>query len=282
MIKLIALDLDGTTLNNDGRLSEITKQTLKTAIKKGVEVVIATGRVYAALPKEILAIDGIRYCLSSNGANIINLKAKKLVYTNFIHPNIVETVVETLAKYDFMTEVFTGGHAYIERSIYKDIQKNGSGFKNTDYLLSTREPVENLFRYILGRKDFIENINLNFTDQNEKEMMKRVLEAIPGINVTSSFIYNLEICGMATSKADALNQLCKMLGLTTDELMACGDSDNDIEMLKVSGLSVAMGNANDEVKAVAKHIAPTNQENGVAWAIESFVLEKIRARPFAY
>jgi Cof subfamily protein (haloacid dehalogenase superfamily) len=104
-------------------------------------------------------------------------------------------------------------------------------------------------------------------------MMKNVLSEISDISITSSFDYNLEICGKSASKAEALRQLCNMLGLTANEVMACGDSHNDIEMLKVVGMPVAVGNANGQVKAIAKYIAPPNNENGVAKAIELFILQ---------
>jgi len=272
MIKLIALDLDGTTLKNNGQLEKKTKTILEATIARNVQVVIATGRVLSALPKEMLEIKGISYALTSNGANIVDLNTREPIYTNFINAAAVETVVKTLREYDFMTEVFTGGHAYVERAVYEDVQENGSAFKNTDYLLATREPVENLLDYILLHKDSIENINLNFKEQKDRMMMKNVLREISDISITSSFDYNLEICGMSTCKAEALRQLCEILGITANEVMACGDSHNDIEMLKFVGLPVAVGNAKDQVKAVAKYIAPTNDENGVAEAIERLIL----------
>ena len=272
MIKLIALDLDGTTLKNDGQLTEKNKKAFESAIAKGVQIVIATGRVLSALPKDILKIRDITYAITSNGANIVDLKSRKPIYTNFIKASAVEDVVRTLKEYDFMVESFIEGHAYTEKAVYEDVQANGSVYKNTEYLLTTREPVENLLDNILLHKDSIENININFEEQNERMMMRQVLMNINNISITSSFDYNLEICGMRTSKAEALKQLCTMLKFTTDEVMACGDSHNDIEMLSVVGLPVAVGNAKDEVKAVAKYIVSANEENGVAEAIERFIL----------
>jgi len=272
MMKLIALDLDGTTLNKDGQLTKEMTMAFEAAIAKGVHIVIATGRVLSALPKDILKIKGIQYVITSNGANIVDLKSRELIYTNFIKASAVEDVVRTLKNYDFMTESFTEGHAYIEKAVYEDVQANGSVYNNTEYLLTTREPVENLLDHILQHKDSIENININFEEQKERMMMKQVLISISNVSITSSFDYNLEICGMRTSKAEALRQLCAMLGFTTNEVMACGDSHNDIEMLKEAGLPVAVGNAKDEVKAVAKYIVSTNEENGVAEAIKRFIL----------
>ena len=274
MIKLIALDLDGTTLNREGQLSPKTKKVIEAAIARGTEVVIATGRVLSALPEDVLTMKGLHYAITSNGANTVDMKSDQSIYTNLIDEKIVEHIIKTLKKYEFMTEVFTNGNAYIEEAVYNEIRKNGSPFHNTSYLLTTREPVAGLFEYILAHRKTIENINLNFENPKDRIMMKDVLTHLAGIAVTSSFNYNLEICGSGVSKADALKWLCNMLNLTSNEVMACGDSDNDIEMLKYAGLSIAVENANERVKKVAGCIAPANDENGVAEAIERLILSE--------
>ena len=102
--------------------------------------------------------------------------------------------------------------------------------------------------------------------------MYEKLIRLPEATITSSFDHNLEIGGATTSKADALRQMGKLLGIRQDEMMAIGDSPNDIAMLLESGTPVAVGNAKPEVKEIAKYIAPTNHEDGVADAIEKFVL----------
>ncbi len=273
MIKLIALDLDGTTLNNEGKLSPKTKMVIETTITRGVPVVIATGRVLSALPQDVLRIKGLHYVITSNGANLIDMKSNKLIYNNFINAEIVEHILRTLKKYKFMTEVFTNGNAYIEEAVYNKIRQNGSPFHNTSYVLATRKPVAGLFDYILMHRKTIENINLNFENPKDRIMMRDVLARIDGIAVTSSFDYNLEICGSSTSKADALKRLCNMLGIASNEVMACGDSENDIEMLRYVGVPIAVENAKKQVKEVARHIALSNDRNGVAEAIERLVLE---------
>lgn len=92
MIKLIALDLDGTTLNYEGRLEDRTKVILEAAIAKGVIIVIATGRVFSAIPKEILEISGIHYAITSNGANLIDLNTRQLIYSNLMNQITVENI----------------------------------------------------------------------------------------------------------------------------------------------------------------------------------------------
>ena len=102
MIKLIALDLDRTTLCSDNSLSARNRNALETAISNGVNVVIATGRPLTALPENVTEINGIQFALTSNGAQIIDLRSKRSIYDNFIDPASVQQIKDTLGKYDYM------------------------------------------------------------------------------------------------------------------------------------------------------------------------------------
>ncbi len=271
-IKLIALDLDGTTLNDDRVISDANRQALEAAIDKGVNVVIATGRAFSALPEDVFRIRGIQYVLTSNGAVITDLRSNQAIYENCIAPGAVEEAVALLRQYDFMIEAFTGGGAYMEKAFYDRIRETGRSFRNVDYVLTTRQPVEGLFDFILEHREHIENINVNFENQGDRAMMREVLGRLENTTLTSSFDHNLEIGGSTTSKAGALKELGKILGVSPQDMMAIGDSPNDMAMMRLAGMPVAVGNAKDEVKAVAKHVAASNHENGVAEAVRKFVL----------
>lgn len=271
-VKLIALDMDGTTLNNEGKISGRNRKTLEKAAAKGVNIVIATGRPRSALPKDVLEIGAIRYALTSNGARITDLAEGKTIYENCMSPLAAERSVELLRNYRYVIECFIDGVAYIDKWYYDEVKQSGESFRSVSYILNTRNPVEDIYQFILEHRNSIENININFEDISEKPAMRERLLTIPEATITSSFNHNLEIGGATTSKADALEHMCQIFGVGQDEMMAVGDSPNDIAMLKASGIPVAVGNAKDEVKAVARYIAPTNQEDGVADAIEKFVL----------
>ncbi len=271
-IKLIALDLDGTTLNNDRVISDANRQALEAAIDKGVNVVIATGRAFSALPEDVFHIRGIQYVLTSNGAVITDLRTNQAIYENCIAPAAVEKAVALLRQYDFMIEAFTEGGAYIEKSVYDHIKETRLSFRHVDYVLTTRQPVEGLLDFILAHKAHIENINVNFEDQGDRAMMREVLGKLENTTLTTSFDHNLEIGGSTTSKAGALKELGRILKVPPEEMMAVGDSPNDMAMMQLAGMPVAVGNAKDEVKAIAKYVAASNHEDGVAEAVQKFVL----------
>ncbi len=272
-IKLIALDLDGTTLNKKGRLSERTKNALEEAIRCGVHVVIATGRTFTAVPEEVKAIEGIEYILSSNGAEIRNLQRNgECVYSNYIDAYAVEKAIAELKKHDFMLEVFVNGIAYTDSTHYELAKQGGLPYRNSQYVVDTRNPVDDILKFTIANKDRIENININFDNQDDRMRMREILSRLPAVTLTTSFDHNLEIGGATTSKASALEALGRILGVSRDEIMACGDSPNDGAMMSIAGFPVAVGNAKDEIKAMAVYVTDTNDNDGVAKAVEKLVL----------
>ncbi len=271
-IKLVALDLDGTTLNNDRVISERTRKAFSEADARGVNIVIATGRPFSALPKDVFEIDAIRYVLTSNGASITDLRENRTFYENCLSPAAVENAVALLRTHPYIIECFIKGTAYIEKWYYEQVERTHESFKSVSYILETRNPIDGIYDFMLENKNHIENINVNFEDVSEKPAMKEKLLRLPETTITSSFPHNLEIGGATTSKAQALSEMGRLLGITAGEMMAAGDSPNDIAMLKAVGFPVAVGNAEDEVKAAARYVAPPNYEDGVAEAIEKFVL----------
>lgn len=272
-IKLVALDLDGTTINNDRVISQRNREAMAKAARQGVNIVVATGRPLAALPQDVFEIEAIRYALTSNGASITDIRDQSTFYENCISPVAVHAAVDLLRQYDYVLETFVKGIAYIEGWYYRQVEETRECFRDVNYILNTRNPVDDIYAFMLEHDSHLENINVNFENLDEKPAMYEKLLELPEATITSSFDHNLEIGGATTSKAQALRQMGKLLGISRDEMMAVGDSPNDMAMLKEAGVAVAVGNAKPEVKAIANYIAPTNHEDGVADAIETFVLK---------
>lgn len=271
-VKLIALDLDGTTLNSEGHVSERTEKALNAAIEKGVNVVIATGRCFCALPEDINKLNKLQYTITSNGAQIRNFITKEAIYNNCLDPEAVVDAEKILRDCDQMIEIFIDGRAYIEKELYDSIKNGGITYRHRDYVINTRNPQENLMGFLLENKDRIENINIFCKSKIEKARWKPILASIDNVTLTTSLDSNWELGGKTTSKANALAELCKILGVKKEEILACGDSPNDVPMLEEAGIPVAVGNAKPEVLAVAEYVAPTNNQDGVAVAIEKYVL----------
>ena len=269
-IKMIALDLDGTTLTRSG-LTRRTKETLEEAIRRGYKVVVATGRPYVALPESVLEIQGLEHIIISNGAHIALRETGEFIYSDCADSEAIMKVRDLLMKTDLVVEVFTGGGAYVDKALYDDLAANGSDWLSYRYILRTRRPVEGIYDFWEANCDAIENINIYFPDPEIKARTYEMLSAVEYVSLTSSMAKNIEIGGKHTSKASAINYLCQLYGLTQENVMAFGDSLNDGAMIEAAGIGVAMGNGAEEIKEMADWTAPTNDEEGVAYTIRTML-----------
>ncbi len=272
-IKMIGLDLDGTALSSETGFSERTVDVFNQAIKRGIEIIIATGRAQQSLPDCIFEIKGLRYVATSNGARILDIVDNRIVYENYIAESEIETIYKVLTENDTDIEVFVDGCAYIGRREYDNVMNGIKKTRSKEYLKWSRIPVDDVYSLLLKHKSKIENINVNYMTMEEKSPMQEILKGIKNIKLTSSVPLNNEIGGATTSKGEALRFLMEKMGVKKENLMACGDNPNDIEMIKLAGLGIAMGNAEDPVKKVADYVTLPNYEDGVAYAIEKFAFK---------
>ena len=273
-IKTVALDLDGTTFDSAGDISEHTVNTLEEAAAAGAHIVVSTGRSYASLPQHIKDVSGIEYAITSNGAHVNRMGSGEQIYSDFLDPQAVERVAELKTETGADIEVFINGKAYVDESYYEDVKENGCEFRNADYVLWSRRPVPDVTALMLENKEEIENVNFVFRTLELLEEAKPKVCAIENANITSSFLSNLEVGGPNTSKKTALLWLTDRLGISTDELMCCGDAPNDQAMLELAAIGVAVANAWGGLKDHADYITASNDDDGVALAIEKFVLKR--------
>ena len=272
-IKMVGLDLDRTTLRSNHEMSKETEETLRMAAQQGVHVIIATGRSFYSMPPSVHRIDGIEYTVNSNGAEIRRLKSEEKVFTDFLDPDEVVKIVEFLRDKDFSVEFFNDGKAYISTLQYEKVKAGKAQRRARDYVLETRNPIDDVYQFALDHKEAIENINVFFETDDEKNKTWEEAKAFKNVTLTSSLPDNIEFGGMTTSKANALSHLAQELGIKKKEIMCCGDSLNDKEMLEMAGFSVAVDNACDEIKEIADYVTDTNDNDGVAKAIKKFVLK---------
>lgn len=271
-IKMIALDIDGTTLNSKKELTERTRRALENAIAKGVQVVFSTGRSYNSLSEAIKSLNGVSYVITSNGAHINDFMTGKAIYNDYVYPPNVENALKIVEKYNIGLEVFIDGQAYINAETYHDIEKNGCEYRNAEYVLWSRKPVEDISKLMIDNMSVIENINFCFDTEEKYNKAKLDICALEKASITAAFRNSLELGGENTSKRTALIELMKMLNIEKNQIMCCGDASNDIPMIELAGIGVAMGNAWDEVKEKADYVTASCDDDGVGIAIEKFVL----------
>ncbi|TJX68945.1 HAD family phosphatase [Soehngenia saccharolytica] len=271
-IKLVAIDMDGTLLNDHGEVSSTTIETLKAAQKKNVEIVISTGRVLksALYFGEKLGLKS--YTIASNGS-IITDRDLKIIYNSPIDKQTIKTVVE-VAKEENIYFHFYNENTYFSNKYIKEIDKYYNSSKerlkgqNINFVLF--DDVDE----ILNQKDI--NIYKFLFIDDDLDKLNKVRERlgkIGGVNLSKSGINNIELTRKNVTKGEALQYVSNLLGIDKSEIMSIGDNDNDISMLEKAGISVAMGNAERTIKEIADFVTKTNNEDGVAYAFRKFILE---------
>ena len=270
-IRLIALDLDGTTLNDDQiSVSEKNLAAIAQAIAKGVLVVPATGRSLNDIPKVVRRIEGLHYAITSNGACVVNLKENKIIYENTLTPDAAVRLLELLEPYPVYMEIFCEGLSYARR---RDIPKLFRLFRfvKAGYFVVKRKWVGSLAELIRKKAVPLEKIELFAGSKARQEELFECLRQQP-YPVTTSGMNTVEISNKGVNKREALLHLCEALGIDRSEVMAIGDNINDREMLEWAGVSVAVENAEPEIRQLADFVTRPSNQNGVAEAIEKLVL----------
>lgn len=273
-IRLIAVDLDGTLLTEQKTITPRTLSTLREALLRGVAVAPATGRPAAGLPAPLLELPGLRYALTSNGARVWDLAQNAPVAEFLMQKPHAEAALRVLEEYDCVTDLFVKGRRISIASQLKRLARVAPPAMLA-YLRSTRTEVEDIYAYLAKSSALPEKISVVFAQNAQRAEAWQRLEGLGlGLELSSSLDKNLEINAPGVTKGSGLLALARHLGLTRRQLMACGDSGNDLWMLKAAGLSVAMANAEPQIKEAALFETASNEEDGVAKAVERFVLER--------
>ncbi len=264
--KMIILDLDDTLLLNNGKISEGNKKALKMAQEKGVKVVLASGRPTFAIKHiaDELELDKYEgYILSYNGSRIIDYKTKETLY----EIDLTKSQVEELYNLALKHESFI--HTYDEDEIltchdnpYTYIESEITGMKINmceDFVAALPEKCVKVI--MLQAPNHLKEV---------EEMLKPQIEGKMTMSITKPFF--LEFMNKDVDKSKSILRLCEKLNIDLENTIAIGDSYNDISMVEVAGLGVAMENGVEEIKKIADYITDTNENDGVAKVIEKYIL----------
>lgn len=271
-IKMIGLDLDGTLLNEKKELTAYTKEVLNRAIEKGVVVLVATGRPLKGVPQELLTFPGMRYVLTANGARIIDQKENKILYENLVPKEKVKKILDILEQYDTLKEIYFDGQGYASAAEFNRAEEFFASEAMRNYVTTTRFPVEDIKAKLEEENRASDKVQGVFVSQEERKSALKELEQLDGLCITGALVNNIEINAVGVNKGLGLLKLGELLGIEREEIMACGDGLNDLEMLRTVGFGVAMDNADPLVKEAADYVTESNENDGVAKAIEKFVL----------
>lgn len=281
-IKCIALDMDRTALRSDGKLSENTTAAIQSLIQKGIHVVIASGRSYYSLPADIMAIPGIEYAITGNGAavyrmtdpdNTVKCRRGNCIKRFLLEPGAVRHILDIVAQEPDLTfEAFVDGHAYADREYIENPVKFGASPQAVEYVKRTRQHIDSIKSFIMDHIHELDSIDIIVRDEFHKKKLHEMITAEEKrVYVTSSVKQLLEISDCHAGKHSGLTYVLDCLGLQPEQAAAFGDADNDIDMIRFAGAGIAMENASESLKAQADFITKTNDEDGVVCALKDIL-----------
>ena len=268
-IRCIALDLDRTTLNSAGQLSERNRKAMEQAIESGIQIAVASGRSLDSLPAAVLEIPGIRYAITSNGATVYDLEERTCLRQYKLTAEAVRDILRWTEEADVTFEAFIDGKPYAEKDYVEDPVRFGAMPQSIPYIQGTREPVENMRHFIQRHEEELDCIDVVVKSEEYKQQLWKTLEKqVRHVYITSSVKQLLEISDVNAGKDAAARFLIEYLGLTREELAGFGDGHNDCGLLAFAGIGFAVENAVEECRKAADRIVASNDEDGVAEGIE--------------
>ena len=265
MYKLIAIDMDGTLLREDKTISDKTKNMIKKAIEKGVKIVLASGRPIEGLERyleELQLVTEDDFVMSFNGSIIQNVKTKAVISKNILKGRDLKVL------YNLSKEIGVNIHAFTKQGC---VTPSMNEYTQLEGRINGIEVHEIDFNTIDDEEDVIK---VMFIDP--EPILTAAIEKIPenvykDFTIVRSAPYFLEFLNKASSKGTGVKALSEYLGIKREEVICIGDAGNDLDMIQFAGLGVAMGNAFEEVKAVADYVTLDNDSDGVAHVIEKFI-----------
>ena len=271
--KLVCIDVDGTLLNSKHKVTKRTREILLKTHEMGVHIVISTGRMYTDAEHYSNLIGVKSPVIASNGAFIKEKDNDKVIYKDVLGIDLSLKLLELFRKYHIKPYFCTPHKFYYGNIIFKffylatKILGMRSNKLDVEYVFSWDQ-----WRKILHKeKDNIVKSEIIYRDATLIYELRNELKTLDQLEIVDSSKHNIEITRKGVSKGKAVAMLATFYDLKREEIITIGDSDNDLSMIEYAGLGIAMGNATDIVKQKADYITDSNDNEGVANAINKFI-----------
>ncbi len=271
-IRMIFVDLDGTLLAGVDTVTPRVIKAFGQIRKRGILPVIATGRPACETDFACRAIGADRYLIVMNGLAVYeDYRTGKLLHEEYMPEQTSFHVMEYLKKRPVFFEAYVGNRGCCQADHVEYIHASGMDGEHRRFYLETMYVAEDLRAYLEKNRLRIHKFFVSVGDRQEIIRLRAEIDALPGVKTLSSGENYVEIVPKHTDKQRAMRAVREACGLNPNQVMAIGDSENDLGMFEEAGLCVAMENACPELKAKARYIAPSNKEDGTAWALENLL-----------
>lgn len=289
MFKLVAIDLDGTMLNQYGIVTQKTKNSIKKAQENGIEIMIASGRPIDSVKTISKEIGSENYFISGNGSIIYDIKKDEIIYENVLKKQKALEIIKICEENSIFYNVYTEKeiiaknlqynvlyyhkenltkseedktHVNIVEDIYDYIEKTDS--KVLKVMICDKH--QTIFNAIIRKLKEVDDIEVLEVSHMSRKIIRQGTEEIP-----IEYFYT-EISAKNVDKWTALEFLKEKLQISSDEIVAIGDNVNDKKMIEKSGYGIAMGQSAPQIKEIADYITDSNVDDGVANALDKLLL----------
>lgn len=270
-IGIVALDLDGTLLDSQKRLSDVNKAALEMAADAGVLIVPTTGRFFGMMPQAVRDLPFVRYAITVNGAQVYDRETDTAMVREEIPLPMAVDLMRLLDRYDVIYDCYRSNWGWMTETLQAKAADYATDAHYLKMIREFRKPVQELKAHLLDTKPEGDVQKVMMFSRNAPEgkavadaISDEVAKAFPGLKVTSSTWNNLEFNISSANKGNSLRRFAECLGMTIENCVAFGDGLNDLSMIEAAGIGVAMANAHPDVLAAADMVAVSNDEDGVA------------------
>lgn len=289
MFKLITIDIDGTLLNSYGEVTDRNKQAIQKALDKNIEVVLTSGRMPKAILPIASEINSNKYLISGNGAAIYDIQNDEIIYNNYMSKKKVLEIIDICEKNSMFYNIYTNNSILtktlnynilyyhnenkknpedkrIKINVISDLREYVKKYQGDDFLKFTIcDNDKMVFKSIINKLKTVRDIDVLEVSHMSKKIIKHGTE-----DFEISYFYT-EISNENVNKWSAIEELTKILNITKEEVLAIGDNINDKEMIENAGVGVVTGNSSPLMKEIADEVVASNNESGVAEAIEKYI-----------
>ena len=268
--KLIAFDLDGTLLNSKGKILESSKKAIKEAEKQGIKVVLVTGRHHVAARPYHWELELETPAICCNGAYIMDFQQPDPVYSNPLSKDQARRIIQIARERDLHILMYVG-NAMTYEVLNPHMQKLSNWAKEQPAIVRPNIKQIDDAMSVMESSSSIHKFVLSHTDQEHFLKAYQNIQQMADVSCERSWIDRMDIANTGNTKGSTLLRLASQWGISREEIIAVGDNDNDISMVHLAGLGVAMSNCSKELTPVADLMIGSNDENSIAEMIEQYV-----------